>query len=132
MNDSSLLLIDLSMGKNRLGGSALAQVTRQSGLATPDLDEPALLTACFNGVQLLNETGYILAYHDRSDGGVFTTLCEMAFAGRCGLDIDADNADLQAFLSMRNPVSCCRSARNTCRRYARLCSSPAFPRLACR
>ena len=103
LNDSSLLLIDLSMGKNRLGGSALAQVTRQSGLATPDLDEPALLTACFNGVQLLNETGYILAYHDRSDGGVFTTLCEMAFAGRCGLDIDADNADLQAFLFNEEP-----------------------------
>ena len=103
LNDSSLLLIDLSMGKNRLGGSALAQVTRQTGLATPDLDDPALLTACFNGVQLLNETGYILAYHDRSDGGVFTTLCEMAFAGRCGLDIDADNADLQAFLFNEEP-----------------------------
>ena len=103
LNDSSLLLIDLSMGKNRLGGSALAQVTRHTGLATPDLDDPALLTACFNGVQLLNETGYLLAYHDRSDGGVFTTLCEMAFAGRCGLDIDADNADLQAFLFNEEP-----------------------------
>ena len=103
LTDSSLLLIDLSMGKNRLGGSALAQVTQQAGLATPDLDDPALLTACFNGVQLLNETGYILAYHDRSDGGVFTTLCEMAFAGRCGLDIDAGSTDLQAFLFNEEP-----------------------------
>ena len=101
--DSALLLIDLGKGKNRLGGSALAQVTRQTGLATPDLDDPALLTACFNGVQLLNETGYILAYHDRSDGGVFTTLCEMAFAGRCGLDIHTGSAGLQAFLFNEEP-----------------------------
>ena len=103
LNDSALLLIDLGMGKNRLGGSALAQVTRQTGLATPDLDDPALLTACFNGVQLLNETGYILAYHDRSDGGVFATLCEMAFAGRCGLDIHTGSAGLQAFLFNEEP-----------------------------
>ncbi len=103
LDDSALLLIDLGMGKNRLGGSALAQVTQQTGLATPDLDEPALLTACFNGVQLLNETGYILAYHDRSDGGVFTTLCEMAFAGRCGLDVHTGNTGLQAFLFNEEP-----------------------------
>ena len=103
LNDSSLLLIDLGMGKNRLGGSALAQVTQQAGMATPDLDDPAMLTACFNGVQLLNETGYILAYHDRSDGGVFTTLCEMAFAGRCGLDIHTGSTDLQAFLFNEEP-----------------------------
>ena len=103
LDDSALLLIDLGMGKNRLGGSALAQVTQQTGLATPDLDDPALLTACFNGVQLLNETGYILAYHDRSDGGVFTTLCEMAFAGRCGLDIHTGSTGLQAFLFNEEP-----------------------------
>ena len=103
LDDSALLLVDLGMGKNRLGGSALAQVTQQTGLATPDLDDPALLTACFNGVQLLNETGYILAYHDRSDGGVFTTLCEMAFAGRCGLDIHTGSTGLQAFLFNEEP-----------------------------
>ena len=103
LNDSALLLIDLGLGRNRLGGSALAQVTQQTGLATPDLDDPALLTACFNGVQLLNETGYILAYHDRSDGGVFTTLCEMAFAGRCGLDIHTGSTDLQAYLFNEEP-----------------------------
>ena len=103
LNDSALLLIDLGLGRNRLGGSALAQVSQQTGLATPDLDDPALLTACFNGVQLLNETGYILAYHDRSDGGVFTTLCEMAFAGRCGLDIHTGSTDLQAYLFNEEP-----------------------------
>ena len=123
LDDTSLLLIDLGMGKNRLGGSALAQVTQQTGLAsldpassdpathdlatpdlaTPDLDDPALLRACFNAVQLLNETRYILAYHDRSDGGVFTTLCEMAFAGRYGLDIHAGSADLMAFLFNEEP-----------------------------
>ena len=103
VEDSVLLLIDLGMGKNRLGGSALAQVSQQTGLAAPDLDDPALLSACFNGVQLLNETGYILAYHDRSDGGVFITLCEMAFAGRCGLDIEVDDDDLAAFLFNEEP-----------------------------
>lgn len=101
--DSVLLLIDLGLGKNRMGGSALAQVSQQTGLAAPDLDDPALLAACFNGVQLLNETGYILAYHDRSDGGVFITLCEMAFAGRCGLDIEVEHDDLTAFLFNEEP-----------------------------
>ena len=101
--DSVLLLIDLGLGKNRMGGSALAQVSQQTGLAAPDLDDPALLAACFNGVQLLNETGYILAYHDRSDGGVFITLCEMAFAGRCGLDIEVEDDDLTAFLFNEEP-----------------------------
>ena len=103
VEDSVLLLIDLGMGENRLGGSALAQVTQQTGLATPDLDDPALLAACFSGVQLLNETGYILACHDRSDGGLFTTLCEMAFAGRCGLDIEVEDDDLTAFLFNEEP-----------------------------
>ena len=101
--DSVLLLIDLSPGKNRLGGSALAQVTQQTGLPTPDLDDPQLLTACFNGVQLLNETSHLLAYHDRSDGGAFITLCEMAFAGRCGLDLDVEAEDLNAFLFNEEP-----------------------------
>ena len=101
--DTSLLLIDLGMGKNRLGGSVLSQVTRQSGLTTPDLDDPTLLAACFHAVQLLNETGYLLAYHDRSDGGVFATLCEMAFAGRCGMDIDTGSSNLQAFLFNEEP-----------------------------
>ena len=103
LEDSTLLLVDLGMGKNRLGGSALSQVTQQTGLTTPDLDQPSLLAACFHAVQLLNEAGYILAYHDRSDGGVFATLCEMAFAGRCGLDIDAGSAGLVAYLFNEEP-----------------------------
>ena len=101
--DTRLLLIDLGLGQNRLGGSALAQVTARTDTVTPDLDNPALLAACFNGVQLLNETGYILACHDRSDGGLFVTLCEMALAGRCGLDLEVEEADLTAFLFNEEP-----------------------------
>jgi len=86
--DTDLVLIDLGRGRNRLGGSALAQVYRQIGDRGPDIEDPALLRGMFNTVQDLNRDGMILAYHDRSDGGLFTTLCEMAFAGRCGLDID--------------------------------------------
>jgi len=86
--DTDLLLIDLGRGRNRLGGSALAQVYRQLGDSAPDLDDPAALKAMLETVRELNRDGLILAYHDRSDGGLFTTLCEMAFAGRCGLDID--------------------------------------------
>jgi len=101
--DTRLLLIDLGLGQNRLGGSALAQVTARPETVTPDLDNPALLAACFNGVQLLHETGYILACHDRSDGGVFVTLCEMALAARCGVDIEVEDADLMAFLFNEEP-----------------------------
>ena len=87
-DDSLLLLIDLGCGKNRLGGSSLAQVYSQLGGQTPDVDEPQLLKAFFNAIQFLNKQGHILAYHDRSDGGLFVTLCEMAFAAHCGLDVD--------------------------------------------
>ncbi|MDJ0738096.1 MAG: phosphoribosylformylglycinamidine synthase [Gammaproteobacteria bacterium] len=86
--DSDLVLIDLGRGRNRLGGSALAQVYRQIGEHAPDVDDPLLLRGMFDVIQELNRDGLLLAYHDRSDGGLFTTLCEMAFAGRCGLDID--------------------------------------------
>ena len=86
--DTDLILIDLGQGRNRLGGSALAQVYRQIGDQAPDVDDAGALKAMFNAVQDLNRDGLILAYHDRSDGGLFTTLCEMTFAGRCGLDID--------------------------------------------
>jgi phosphoribosylformylglycinamidine synthase len=85
--DSCLLLIDLSGGRNRLGGSCLAQVYNQFGQDTADLDNPALLAGFFQTIQLLNDTGHILAYHDRSDGGLFVTVCEMAFAGHQGVDI---------------------------------------------
>ena len=86
--DSLLLLVDLGRGKNRLGGSALAQVYSQLGAVAPDLDEPALLAGFFTAVQNCLAERLLLAYHDRSDGGLFVTLCEMAFAGRSALDID--------------------------------------------
>ena len=85
---STLLLIDLGEGKNRLGGSCLAQVYNQTGDETPDTPAPILLKAFFDALQQLNRDGKLLAYHDRSDGGLFVTLAEMAFAGRTGLAID--------------------------------------------
>jgi phosphoribosylformylglycinamidine synthase len=87
---SVLLLIDLGEHKNRLGGSALAQAYGLNNGEAPDTPDPAKLTAFFNVIQALNRDGSILAYHDRSDGGVLTTLLEMAFAGRCGLDVFVD------------------------------------------
>ena len=85
---SRLLLLDLGLGAQRLGGSALAQVHQQLGHECPDLEEPAALREAFQILQSLNRRGLVLAYHDRSDGGLLASLCEMAFAGHCGLDID--------------------------------------------
>ena len=87
---STLILIDLGRGRQRLGASALAQVHEAIGDAPPDLDRPDALVDCFRCIQSLNEEGRILAYHDRSDGGLIVTLCEMAFAGACGLDVELD------------------------------------------
>ena len=86
--DTRLLFIDLAQGQQRMGGSAIAQVYNQIGDVAPDLENPADFKAAFNAIQLLNEQGMLLAYHDRSDGGLFATLTEMAFAGHVGLDID--------------------------------------------
>jgi phosphoribosylformylglycinamidine synthase len=85
---SRLLLIDLGAGKNRLGGSCWSQVHVKSGGAPADLDSPALLRALFAALRELKDSNLILAYHDRSDGGLLITLLEMAFASRCGLEID--------------------------------------------
>jgi phosphoribosylformylglycinamidine synthase len=93
-----LVLLDLGAGKNRLGGSALAQVYGQTGGAAPDVDEPQKLANFFAVIQKLNGDGRILAYHDRADGGLFVTLCEMAFAARAGLDIELPRADALAGL----------------------------------
>ncbi len=87
---SRLMLVDLGAGKNRLGGSALAQVFGAVGDTAPDLDDPARLKAAFDWLQAMNAAGKLLAYHDRSDGGLFATLCEMAFAGRSGIDVALD------------------------------------------
>ena len=86
--DTELVLIDLGAGKNRLGGSILAQVFSRFGDVAPDLDAAASLKGFFSAIQELNPL--ILAYHDRSDGGLFATVCEMAFAGHCGVTLSLD------------------------------------------
>ncbi|MCO6412383.1 MAG: phosphoribosylformylglycinamidine synthase [Thiogranum sp.] len=100
LGDSDLVLIDLGKGRNRMAGSALAQVYGQLGHHAPDLDDPETLKAFFAAIQDLNQAGLLLAYHDRSDGGLLATLCEMSFAGHTGIDIQLDDLgdDLTAAL----------------------------------
>jgi phosphoribosylformylglycinamidine synthase len=86
--ETELLLVDLGRGRHRLGASCLAQVYGRLGAEPPDLDDPALLRGFFAAVQALSADGRLLAYHDRSDGGLFVTLLEMAFAGGTGIDVD--------------------------------------------
>ncbi|MFA7632347.1 MAG: phosphoribosylformylglycinamidine synthase [Thiohalomonadaceae bacterium] len=86
--DTDLIYIDLGKGRNRLGGSSLAQVYKQMGRQGPDLDDPALFKSFFACIQEMNANGILLAYHDRSDGGLFVTLAEMAFAGHTGIKIE--------------------------------------------
>lgn len=88
--ETALILIDLGRGKNRMGASALAQVLQQIGNESPDVDSADDLKAFFVAIQDLNARGQLLAYHDRSDGGLYATLCEMAFAGRCGISVNLD------------------------------------------
>jgi phosphoribosylformylglycinamidine synthase len=90
LGPTDLILIDLGRGKNRLGGSALAQVHGQLGDEAADLDDPALLGNLFSTAQLMNRQGMLVSYHDRSDGGLFVTLCEMAFAGKSGFSVELD------------------------------------------
>lgn len=85
--DTELLFIDLGAGKNRMGGSALAQVYEKVGDKAPDVDDVKLLKGLFNAIQALIEKNLILAWHDRSDGGLFVTLAEMAFAANVGVKI---------------------------------------------
>jgi len=87
---TELVLVDLSAGRQRLGGSILAQVCGQVGNAAPDVDDPAALAAALGAVRELAARGLALAYHDRSDGGLWAAACEMAFAGRCGLALNID------------------------------------------
>ena len=96
--DSSLLLLDFASGQQRLACSALAQVYQQVGTQTPDVDDATVLKNGFLAVQALNEQGLIQAYHDRSDGGLITSALEMAFAGRCGLDLSLQADDALAAL----------------------------------
>ena len=88
--DSVLILVDLGRGRHRMGGSILAQAYNQVGETVPDIDAPQDLRAFFVTIRTLAEAGTILAYHDRSDGGLFATLTEMAFAGRTGISVNLD------------------------------------------
>lgn len=89
--DTELLLIDLSQGSNCLGASCLAQVYQQLGDRPADIDQPHLLKVFFEQVQSLSKTGKILAYHDRSDGGLLALICEMMFAGNVGVSVNIDS-----------------------------------------
>ncbi|CAB3799764.1 phosphoribosylformylglycinamidine synthase [Pararobbsia alpina] len=85
-----LIAIDLGRGKNRLGGSILAHVTQQIGDTVPDVDDAEDLKRFFAAIQSLNQDGKLLAYHDRSDGGLFATVAEMVFAGHVGVSLNVD------------------------------------------
>ncbi|WP_313224743.1 phosphoribosylformylglycinamidine synthase [Stutzerimonas nitrititolerans] len=87
---TDLILIDLGRGQNRMGGSILAQVYGKLGRQAPDVDDAEDLQAFFAVIQGLNADGLLQAYHDRSDGGLLTTVLEMAFAGHCGLNLNLD------------------------------------------
>jgi len=99
--ETDLLLVDLGFGRNRLGASALAQVHKQIGNDAPDVVDAAKLKAFFDTIQKLNRERRLLAYHDRSDGGLFVTLCEMAFAGHTGITLEADEL---CFEQVRNDI----------------------------
>jgi len=100
--DTDLILIDLGEGRNRLGAGALAQVYSEVGLQGPDLADADLLRRFFDAIQDMNTQDLLLAYHDRSDGGLFVTLCEMAFAGRTGIDIDLAGLAVDDFAVLFN------------------------------
>ncbi len=104
-DDAVLVLLDLSGGRTRLGGSCLAQSYARYGGEPPDLDAPERLVNFFRAQRDLREAGLVSAYHDRSDGGLFVTLAEMAFASRCGLDVHvpADVSDAVAWLFAEEP-----------------------------
>jgi len=98
--DTELLLIDLGAGRDRLGGSALAQVYDSLGDMAPDVDDPVLLRGLFDALQAIVVAGLGLAWHDRSDGGLFVTLAEMAFAGNTGLAIRLDELGSDALATL--------------------------------
>lgn len=94
---TALILIDLGRGKQRMGGSILAQVINQVGEQTPDADDAELLRTFFVTIRALAESGVLLAYHDRSDGGLFASVCEMAFAGHTGVSLNLDMLTIDAY-----------------------------------
>ncbi|TAH40842.1 MAG: phosphoribosylformylglycinamidine synthase, partial [Betaproteobacteria bacterium] len=96
--ETELMLIDLGNGRNRLGGSALAQAYNAVGEHAPDVD-PAQLAAFFATIQRLRRDDLLLAYHDRGDGGLFATVCEMAFAAKCGLSLVLDTVCYDQYMN---------------------------------
>jgi phosphoribosylformylglycinamidine synthase len=100
--DSALILVDLGAGKNRLGGSVLAQVYNQLGSESPDLDDASLLKAFFDTIQALNAQHKLLSYHDRSDGGLLATVAEMMFASRLGVTLTLDSLGEDALAALFN------------------------------
>jgi phosphoribosylformylglycinamidine synthase len=97
-----LLVLDLGEGCHFLGGSALAHVYKKTGHLPPDIDNPQLLKNFFQAIQILNQKHLLLAYHDRSDGGLFVTLCEMAFAGHVGITVEIDGLGQDPISSLFN------------------------------
>ncbi|TKA29439.1 hypothetical protein B0A50_03451 [Salinomyces thailandicus] len=91
VGETVLMFIDLADGKKAMGGSALAQVFGQVGDEAPDVRDVDFIKDFFHAIEQLHESDIVLAYHDRSDGGLFTTLVEMMYAGRCGIDLMLDN-----------------------------------------
>ena len=91
VGETLLMFVDLAGGRKALGGSAIAQVFGQVGNQTPDVHDVDFIKDFYHAVEQLHESDMVLAYHDRSDGGLFTTLVEMMFAGRCGLEIMLDS-----------------------------------------
>lgn len=102
VEDSVLLFVDLGFGKARMGGSAFGQVYNNMTGDAPDLDDTGRLKAFYNVIQQLVAEDKLLAYHDRSDGGLFATLAEMAFAARCGISADIDCL-MDKFLPIHHP-----------------------------
>jgi len=93
LDGSVLLLVDLGSGRSRMGGSILAQTLGGFGDEVPDLDDPALLVALVDAVNAVRDRRLVTAYHDRSDGGLWAAACEMAFAGRVGLDLEVASVE---------------------------------------
>ncbi|KAI9729497.1 MAG: hypothetical protein M1818_008520 [Claussenomyces sp. TS43310] len=87
VGETILLYVDLANGRQAMGGSALAQACKQLGHEAPDVRDVDMIIDYFDAISQLHESGIVLAYHDRSDGGLFTTIVEMMFAGRCGAEI---------------------------------------------
>jgi len=96
LGPTSLILIDLGQGRQRMGASILSQVINQVGEQTPDLDDAESLRAFFVTIRALADSGVVLSYHDRSDGGLFATVCEMAFAGHTGVSLNLDMLTIDA------------------------------------